>query len=126
MKTSIDHLPEGKRAKLAAVVALFRERVPKGLLVLFGSHARGDWVDDPETGHHSDFDLLAVVRDPKQAADISLWHELEGRLCEAAAPTPVTLIAHDLKFVNREIRIGQYFFGDIANEGILLYAGEKL
>ncbi len=26
----------------------------------------------------------------------------------------------------RQIRMGQYFFGDIANEGILLYAGEKL
>jgi HEPN domain-containing protein len=26
----------------------------------------------------------------------------------------------------RQIRMGQYFFGDVANEGILLYAGEKL
>jgi uncharacterized protein len=126
MKTSNDHLPEKKRAQLAAIVELFREALPKGLLVLFGSHARGDWVDDPDTGYRSDFDLLAVVRDPAQADDHGLFRELEGRLREAAAPTPVTLIAHDLKFVNREIRMGQYFFGDVANEGILLYAGEKL
>jgi uncharacterized protein len=126
MKTSLDHLPEGKRAQLSVIAALFREAVPLGLLVLFGSHARGDWVDDPETGYQSDFDLLAVVRDPKQANDHGFFRALEGRLREAAAPTPVTLIAHDLKFVNKEIRIGQYFFGDIANEGILLYAGEKL
>ncbi|HEU4409807.1 MAG TPA: nucleotidyltransferase domain-containing protein, partial [Polyangiaceae bacterium] len=61
MKTSLDHLPDGKRAKLAALVDLFREAAPLGLLVLFGSHARGDWVDDPQTGYQSDFDLLAVV-----------------------------------------------------------------
>ena len=31
--------------------------------------------------------------------------------------TPLTFIVHDIKFVNKEIRVGQYFFGDIANEG---------
>jgi uncharacterized protein len=127
MKTSLDHLPEGKRARLAVIVALFREAVPQGLLVLFGSHARGGWVDDdPETGYQSDFDLLAVVREPKQADDASFWLALEARFREAAAPTPVTLIAHEMKFINREIRMGQYFFGDIANEGVLLYAGQHL
>jgi uncharacterized protein len=126
MKTSLDHLPEGKRAQLAAMVAIFHEAVPQGLLVLFGSHARGDWVDDEVTGYRSDFDLLAVVRDPKQADDARSWHALEARFREIAAPSLVTLIAHDLKAVNREIRMGQYFFGDIANEGVLLYAGEKL
>jgi uncharacterized protein len=126
MKTSIEHLPDDRQERLGAVVAIFREVVPQGLLVLFGSHARGDWVDDEVTGYRSDFDLLAVVRDPKQAGDLSLWHRLEARFREAAAPTPVALIAHDFKFVNREIRMGQYFFSDIANEGVLLYAGEKL
>ncbi|HEU4409618.1 MAG TPA: HEPN domain-containing protein [Polyangiaceae bacterium] len=126
MKTSLDHLPDGKRVKLAALVDLFREAAPLGLLVLFGSHARGDWVDDPQTGYQSDFDLLAVVREPAQANDGAFWHALEARLREAAAPSPVTLIAHDIKFFNREIRMGQYFFADIANEGILLYAGQKL
>ncbi|HEU4404166.1 MAG TPA: HEPN domain-containing protein [Polyangiaceae bacterium] len=126
MKASLDHLPEGKRSQLAAIAALFRERLPQGLLVLFGSHARGDWVDDEATGYQSDFDLLAVVREPAQADDVALFRDLERAFREAVAPTPVTLIAHDIKFVNREIRMGQYFFGDIANEGILLYAGQKL
>ena len=31
------------------------------MVVLFGSHARGDWVEDPETGYRSDYDLLVVV-----------------------------------------------------------------
>jgi predicted nucleotidyltransferase len=121
LKTSLDHLPDGKRARLAAIAALFREKMPLGLLVLFGSHARGDWVDDSETGYQSDFDLLAVTHDPKLAADVAFRHELEARFRELAAPTPVTLLVHDVKAVNREIRIGQYFFADVANEGIALY-----
>jgi HEPN domain-containing protein len=35
--------------------------------------------------------------------------------------TPLTFIVHDIKFVNKEIRVGQYFFGDIANEGVMLF-----
>ncbi|HEU4407479.1 MAG TPA: HEPN domain-containing protein [Polyangiaceae bacterium] len=121
MKTSLDHLPDAKRAKLAAIAALFREKVPLGLLVLFGSHARGDWVDDPETGYQSDSDLLAVTHDPALADDVGFWRELEARLREAAAPSPVTLIAHAVTFVNREIRMGQYFFVDVVREGVVLY-----
>jgi HEPN domain-containing protein len=37
----------------------------------------------------------------------------------------VTLIVHDIKFVNHEIRIGQYFFGDIVNEGVLLHDSRR-
>jgi HEPN domain-containing protein len=33
----------------------------------------------------------------------------------------VTLLAHDIREVNHEIRIGQYFFADVASEGIALY-----
>ncbi|HEU4406156.1 MAG TPA: nucleotidyltransferase domain-containing protein [Polyangiaceae bacterium] len=121
MKTSLDHLPDDKRARLATIAAIFREAAPLGLLILFGSHARGDWVDDPETGYQSDFDLLAVTHDPALADDATFWHELEARFREAAAPTPVTLIAHTVTFVNREIRVGQYFFVDVTREGVVLY-----
>ena len=121
MKTSLNHLPEPKRAQLREITAIFCEGAPSGMLILFGSHARGDWVQDLETGYRSDFDLLALVETETQAADLSLWPELERRAREAAGETPVTLIVHDIKFVNREIRIGQYFFGDVVNEGILLH-----
>ena len=49
MKTTIDHLPEDKQAKLRAITSIFtepREGAPVGMLILFGSHARGDWVED--------------------------------------------------------------------------------
>jgi predicted nucleotidyltransferase len=95
MKTSLDHLPEPKRAQLRAITSIFCEGAPNGMLILFGSHARGDWVQDPETGYRSDFDVLFIVETEKQAADLSLWHELERRAREAAGETPVTLIVHD-------------------------------
>ncbi|NUQ79814.1 MAG: HEPN domain-containing protein [Polyangiaceae bacterium] len=125
MKTSLDHLPELKRAQLRAISSIFGEGAPISMLILFGSHARGDWVQDPETGYRSDFDLLAIVETEKQAEDLSLWNELERRAREVAGQTPVTLIVHDIKFVNHEIRIGQYFFGDIVNEGILLHDSRR-
>jgi HEPN domain-containing protein len=96
------------------------------MLILFGSHARGDWVHDAESGYRSDFDVLAIVETDKQAKDLALWHELERRAREVAGETPVTLIVHDIKFVNHEIRIGQYFFGDIVNEGVLLFNSRRM
>jgi predicted nucleotidyltransferase/HEPN domain-containing protein len=120
MKTSIDHLPEYKQTQLRAIAELFSSCPAVDKLILFGSHARGDWVEDEETRYFSDYDLAAIVGDEEQVADRSLWGELERRTREIAGRTPVTLIVHDIKFVNREIRIGQYFFADIANEGVLL------
>jgi HEPN domain-containing protein len=35
--------------------------------------------------------------------------------------TPVTIIAHDINFVNRKLKASQYFFTDICKEGIMLY-----
>jgi len=35
--------------------------------------------------------------------------------------TPVNIIVHDFKFVNKALERGQYFFADIAEEGVLLF-----
>lgn len=63
MKSDLSHLPAAKQRELARVVQiLFEEfaditvhvegkrkaaRILK--IILFGSHARGDWVDEPHT-----------------------------------------------------------------------------
>jgi predicted nucleotidyltransferase len=121
MNTSLAHLPEAKQAKLAAMAAAIREVAPAELILLFGSHARGNWVEDPETGYMSDFDLLVVVESPAVAEEDELWSEVERRIRPLAAPTPVTLIVHGIKFLNKEIRRGQYFFSEIVAEGVLLF-----
>ena len=126
MKVSLEHLPEAKRERLAAIAAHLQAAAPVEMVILFGSHARGDWVEDEETGYRSDFDLLVIVATEEQARDAALWGRL-GQECRAlSGKTPVTLIVHDLKEVNHELRLGQYFFIDILREGVLLHTSRRV
>lgn len=141
MKTNLDHLPEGKRRELAFVVdavregfafAIARRTMPKvrgGRLlkiILFGSYARGDWVEDPVGRYFSDYDLLVVV-DREELTDVpEFWAKTEERLLEELASgqnlrTPVSLIYHSYEDVNQKLRLGRYFFIDILRDGILLF-----
>lgn len=141
MKTSIDHLPEGKRRELGFVVETIREgfafaigrrTMPKlrgGRLlkiILFGSYARGDWVEDPVGRYFSDYDLLVVV-DREELTDVpEFWAKTEENLLEELASgtnlrTPVSLIYHSLDDVNEKLELGRYFFIDILRDGILLF-----
>lgn len=141
MKTSLDHLPEGKRRELEFVVDVIREgfaaslahrtaprlRVGKLLkVVLFGSYARGDWVEDPVGRYFSDFDLLVVVNH-EDLTDVSeFWSKTEDRLVEEVSAgtklrTPVSVIYHSLGEVNEKLGLGRYFFMDIVREGIVLF-----
>lgn len=141
MKDSIDHLPEAKRRELAFVVetirdgfafAIARRTMPRlrgGRLlkiILFGSYARGDWVEDPVGRYFSDYDLLVVV-DREELTDVpEFWARTEERLLEELASgrslrTPVSLIYHSFDDVNDKLRLGRYFFMDIVRDGILLF-----
>jgi predicted nucleotidyltransferase/HEPN domain-containing protein len=141
MKTSLDHLPEGKRRELAHVVDVLRngfdfatarrtQRRTRGgqilKIILFGSYARGDWVEDPVGRYFSDYDLLVVVN-REEFTDIGeYWEKAEAQLLEElsaaeALRTPVSLIYHDLDDVNEKLRLGRYFFMDILREGIALF-----
>jgi predicted nucleotidyltransferase/HEPN domain-containing protein len=141
MKSDLDHLPAAKRHELAFVVdclrkgfafAIARRTMPKlrgGKLlkiILFGSYARGDWVEDPIGRYFSDYDLLVVV-DREELTDVpEFWAKTEERLLEELASgknlrTPVSLIYHSLDDVNEKLRLGRYFFMDIVRDGILLF-----
>lgn len=121
MKTQLDHLPERKRDQLTAIAERIRARAPVEMIILFGSYARGNWVEDLMTGYLSDFDLMAVVEAPELANDIALWSDITDEIRPHAGRTPVTLVAHDVRQLNHEIRLGQYFYADVVNEGILLF-----
>lgn len=141
MKLSLEHLPEGKRAELARVVeivragfafATARRTMPRlreaALLkiVLFGSYARGDWVEDPVGRYFSDYDLLVVVSDNELTEVAEFWEKTEVQLLEELAAgtrlrTPVSLIYHSLADVNEKLQLGRYFFTDILRDGIVLF-----
>ena len=53
MKTSLDHLPEKKQHQVRALGELIRKEAEVEMVILFGSFARGDWVEDPVGGYFS-------------------------------------------------------------------------
>ncbi|WP_293682857.1 HEPN domain-containing protein [uncultured Phenylobacterium sp.] len=139
MKSSLEHLPEGKRLELTQVLeVLFREfeEATKGKsskrgqgrilkVILFGSYARGDWVDDPVGGYKSDYDLLVVVNHDDFADVTDYWMDAEAHLEQAfdiahTLTAPAHFIVHSLADVNRQLARGRPFFTEIVREGILL------
>jgi predicted nucleotidyltransferase/HEPN domain-containing protein len=141
MRTELDHLPEAKRRELAHVVKVIRdgfaeatlhrtmERFRNGKIlkiILFGSYARGDWVEDPVGRYFSDFDLLIVVSHEDLTDVPEFWAKTEDRLLAELSEgkelrTPVSLIYHSLDDVNEKLRLGRFFFIDILREGIVLF-----
>jgi predicted nucleotidyltransferase/HEPN domain-containing protein len=128
MKTDLTHLPYHKRTELKAIVAAL---IPKyaeiEMIILFGSYARGNWVEDKyvENGvtyeYKSDYDLLIVLSTNGKANADTFLQSVQGKLEELKLDTPVHPIFHGIEFVNEALREGNYFFGDIKKEGIILF-----
>ncbi|MBU3919403.1 MAG: HEPN domain-containing protein, partial [Alphaproteobacteria bacterium] len=93
-------------------------------IVLFGSYARGTWVDEPHTakGYLSDYDLLIVVNQQSVVDFATYWYRAEDRIIrDTGIKTPVNFIVHTMDEMNNALSQGQYFFTDIIKEGIALY-----
>jgi HEPN domain-containing protein len=118
---AIPHLPAAKQRQLCAITRIIRATADVERVVLFGSHARGDWVDDPAGGYISDYDVAVLVRDPVLAADEALWADCQDRAREVAGDTPVSLIAHTVDDVRQQLARGSSFFRDVMTEGVALY-----
>lgn len=141
MEPSLEHLPEAKRHELALVVEIlfaeFQDAIALGTqahkrmgrilkIILYGSTARGDRVDDPIGGYTSDYDLLVVVNHEKLTETVEYWakaeeHLLREQLVTHRLTAPVSLIVHSLDDVNRQLQRGRPFFVDIIRDGIALY-----
>ena len=143
MRTDLDHLPAAKQRELERVKAIifeeFEDAIALGTMgwkkkgridkiILYGSYARGGWVDEPHTakGYRSDFDLLIIVNDKRLTEKVDFWGKLDDRLIRELAidktlRTPVNFIVHTLQEVNDGLAHGRYFFMDVARDGIALY-----
>lgn len=145
MRTGVDHLPQSKQRELEHVVRVLFEEFAAGhamatqkwkkqariyKIVLYGSYARGDWVDDPVGGYKSDYDILIVVND-ERLTDFELWSAADDRLMRDVTihrtlSAPVNFIVHSLTDVNKQLERGRPFFVDIARQGIALYEAEGI
>lgn len=141
MRTDLKHLPGGKQRELAHVVDVLLEEFQKVVatrkaprlnqgqvlkIILFGSYARGDWVEDPIGRYFSDYDLLIIVDHGDLADTAEFWDTAEARLLKELSAgkdlrTPVNFIVHSLQDVNHQLERGRYFFVDIVRDGILLH-----
>ncbi|AYG62430.1 nucleotidyltransferase and HEPN domain-containing protein [Rhizobium jaguaris] len=138
MKSSLDHLPERKQRELSRIVEIVHEEFEDALkegtadfkkkgrilkIILFGSYARGDWVEDlTGKGYRSDYDLLIIVNNRKLTDFALYWHKAATRFPhDRTIKTPVSLIVHSRREVNTALKEGNYFFRDIRRDGIVLY-----
>jgi len=129
MKKSLSHLPKHKRDELKLVKEIILDECPTVLMIiLFGSYARGDWVEDRHIGEDgilyeyvSDFDILVIVRSHKLVACSDIWHRVEARAHRFPIRTWTNLIVESIVTVNKALGHGHYFFMDVKKEGALLY-----
>ncbi|WP_028658359.1 HEPN domain-containing protein [Novosphingobium sp. B-7] len=146
MRSDLDHLPANKQRELERVVQIVYEEFEDALalashewkkkgrilkVILYGSYARGGWVDEPHTakGYQSDYDLLIIVNDKRLTDRVKYWAKVDDRLMReygiaGTIKTPVNFIVHTLQEVNDGLAHGRYFFMDVARDGIALYQSD--
>ena len=132
MKKSLEHLPQEKQAELKCIVPIICKMCDDvEMIVLFGSHARGDYREDSDltpdrkSGAPSDYDILVVCRHKSSVAHHLLWHSISQQCNGLDSSIPFRIIVHDIKFMKKRLKEIHYFFSDIVKEGCLLYTSGK-
>jgi predicted nucleotidyltransferase/HEPN domain-containing protein len=141
LRSDLDHLPEHIRQELDRVVQVLFEETDDAMrgaasahrkagqilkVILFGSFARGDWVDDRVSGYRSDYDLLVVVNHEDLTDSYRYWDKAADRFVRelTIAKTlgrPLNFIVHSLADLNDKLKRGRPFFMDILRDGVALY-----
>lgn len=137
MKSNLDHLPDRQQDELAAITghllrgfeaataggtSAWRRYAKIHKIILFGSYARGDFVDEPDNGYLSDFDILVVVSDEKLTDIADYWFETEQKILhDPAIGRIVNLMVNDLDDINKSLDAGLHFFREVIDQGIVLY-----
>lgn len=125
MKASLSHLPEAKQQQVLKVADIIKDVVNPEMIILFGSYAKGTYVEHRYTAkdgityeYISDYDFLVVTKNNPEKTYIQ-----ENKIMERADrfKPPVNLEIHDIDYINKGLEWGEYFWVDIAKEGILLY-----
>lgn len=141
MKDGLDHLPERQQRELARIRTHLLDEFDRAIqsgggptqswrrdgrilkLILFGSYSRDDWVDAPETGYQSDFDILVIVSHEKLTDISSYFYVAEDKIArDPAIGRIVNIIVHTMAEVNQGLSQGQYFWTSVIQDGVELYA----
>lgn len=132
MDNKTNQIPTYKQEELQKIADMLSDCKEVEMLILFGSYARGNWVEDKyiEKGityeYRSDFDLLVVLTHDDIRKKFRIENKINKRLIQSGeVTTPVSLIFHGIKHLNEMLSIGNYFFRDINGEGKVLYDSGK-
>jgi len=130
MKTSLPERSEHVADQLARITSVIRELVDDlAMLILFGSYARGDWVNDRYVegdvvySYQSDFDLLVVTENRATVeGEARLAGIIDRRLRRFDLDRPsANVIVEDIEHLNKDLQRGNYFYADVTREGVLLF-----
>ncbi|MEP2512271.1 MAG: HEPN domain-containing protein [Reichenbachiella sp.] len=128
MKELLSHLPPEKQEELQLLTECLASFKNVEMLILFGSYARGNFVEDSyvEKGIHyeykSDYDLLVVTTHDDLKEKFRIEEQIEKQLeATGKVRTTPSLIFHSIKHLNQALTEGNYFFQDIKKEGIFLH-----
>jgi len=125
MRTSLKHLDPAKRQQIQAILHIIKKAVQPEKILLFGLYAAESGMADQENNSilvscAASYDLLVISRRGDHRHDYEIQDMIENR-CQF--DIPVTVLVHDIDYVNEQLRKGHYFFSMLEREGILLYDG---
>ena len=123
MNTSIRHLSPGKQEPLHAIITIVRRTANPEKIILFGLYGMpGEEAGDTEqrrlSAAFNSCELLVVIRRGDRRAVHDLQDTIENR---CRRHLPVTVLIHDIDYVNGRLSEGHYFFTTLYREAILLY-----
>ncbi len=115
--TSLNQIPQTKQEELAKITQLVSGFKEVEMAILFGSYARGNWVEDKyiEKGvtyeYRSDYDLLVVLKHEDLKQKFRIEGEVKTKLIETGEViTPVSMVFHGIKHLNEALTIENHFF----------------
>ena len=141
MKTKLPKRSEHIKNRLDQIVeqVLIAANNKIAMIILYGSYARGDWVEDEyieynrPISYQSDLDIMLVFKKGSDAGYPSrdIINKIEKRLDRYIIPhTYPALIRgkpsasfefESINSFNKQLDLGRYYFTDVRDEGIMLY-----
>src|SRR6185312_15762876 len=103
MKSSLAHLPKIKQEQILQIAAIIKEAAAPEKIILFGSYAKGNYVEHRYTGkdgilyeYISDYDFLIVTQENK-IKEYELEDIIESRTRHYKTPTNLQI--HEIDYV---------------------------
>jgi len=122
MRTEIDHLAPVAREQVLSIIPVIIQAVRPEKIILYGSYGVGSLDMAVNPGNDlplpAGYDLLVITRRGDRRYDHEIQDIIENR-CRIHAT--VTVLVHDIDYMNQRLSEGQYFFALLSREAILLY-----